>query len=851
MTAEPISKAMAIPQTPSASRSVAGRAAPGGSGLPPLTPSRVRPPAPMRHVIERPRLVDRVSAALEDAPLTLIVAPAGYGKTVVAAAWTKQQEFRGAVAWLTLSDRDGTPSVFWSHVLAALSSVDSSVFDIASPLAAGTVDVDDLGEFLLAREPIVLVLDAAERVQSRAVFAELAGLLEAARGRLRIVMTARAEPPMPLHKYRLEETVAEIRVDELSFTDPEQAAVLKAHAVSGLSRLATAALDELEGWPAGVRMVALGLQHGEPASRLGEALAEYLDAEVLDGLVDADRDLLLRLSVVDDLPPNLALSLTHRLDADDRLKRMSASNTFVLTVPGQAGYRIHPVLRRVLATQLAQREPEAVTELHERAADWFAAQGELRSAVEHAVAVGDWERAAGFVLEGPGVVDLVQMSQAGIRLATCLASMPDLDIADVQLIHAAVAVGQGRSASARSALARYEHPDRNRRAVRTVVAERTSRERLLAAAVVRTRLYALAGEVDDTLHAVERAWEQLPAPNGRRDRHSELLRAVVLLAEGSARLRGGDLDGACGALRHGSDVAAGAADDDLHRECAAMLALAEACRGRLAVGQEVVEEVARTGEVPVAAWLALGWVAIERQDLARGRDALASAGRLPMGCDDKLLESVSTLLRVRLLRDRGDIAGARHLLGGAEIPSNWLAPLIRFEAAAVGVPVDVADLRSALVGSVAERVHAALGEAQAHGLAGDIPGARSALADALSLAEADQLRRPFAQLRAETRAMLRNDRELQTKARWLRPDIADPSIRPVSDTEPTQIRVALSARELDVLHHLGNLLTTEEIAAQLFISTNTVRTHVRRILEKLSVSRRYEAVRRGRELGLV
>ena len=840
MTADPTSRNLAIPPVPWDSRQVAGRTTPGAPGSSRQTSSRVRPPLPTRHLIDRPRLIDRVSDALEDSPLTLISAPAGYGKTVLAAAWTRMQRDRRAVAWLTLTDRDGQPNVFWSHVVMALACVGVLSADVP-PILVDGFDIDEFGEVLLVAGPVVLVLDAAEKVQSRTVFAELARLIESTGGRIRIVMTVRSDPPMPLHRYRLDGTVAEIRYDELAFTDPERAAVLKAHAVPVSGPQATRALSRLEGWPAGVRMAALGLQRGQPESRQVEAVADYLEAEVLDPIADADRDFLLRLSLVEDLPPGLAPTLTDRLDADELLKRMSASNTFVFPIREQPGYRIHPVFRQVLSTRLGQQVPEAVTELHGRAADWYAAQRELRRAVEHAAAIGDWERAAGFVLEGRGVAALVQMSPEGTRLAACLAAMPDLDAPDVQLVHAAIAVGQLRPDSARAAL--------DRAGLDPSWLDR--RDRALAAAVVSTRLADLAGEVDETLCAAERAWEQLPAPTDRSEPHGELLRAMVLQAEGSARLRGGDLDAACAALRHGSTVAGAAATEDLRRQCLATLALAEACRGRLTVARELVEEVARTGDVPVAGWLALAWVAIERQDLGRARDALGSLAQHPVAAGHGQLDSMSTLLRARLLRDRGDLAGARYLLAGIELPNDWLTPLVRAEAAAVGVPVDVTDLRSTPAGSIAERVDEALTLAQAHSLAGDLGAARAGLADALSKAEAERLRRPFAHLPAQTRALLRSDRALHTKAGWLKPDVTAPAAGRRSNSDRELIRVELSGRELEVLRHLGDLYTTEEIAAQLFISANTVRTHVRRILEKLGVSRRYEAVRRGRELGLV
>ena len=135
---------------------------------------------------------------------------------------------------------------------------------------------------------------------------------------------------------------------------------------------------------------------------------------------------------------------------------------------------------------------------------------------------------------------------------------------------------------------------------------------------------------------------------------------------------------------------------------------------------------------------------------------------------------------------------------------------------------------------------------------GDLRRAGADVMRALSVAEVERIRRPFAHLPAQLRAVIRADRALQSRAHWLRPEQARFAGRPTEPTEDTApVLEALSERESEVLRHLSELLTTEEIAAEMFISVNTVKTHVRRILGKLSVSRRNEAVRRARELNLV
>jgi len=264
--------------------------------------------------------------------------------------------------------------------------------------------------------------------------------------------------------------------------------------------------------------------------------------------------------------------------------------------------------------------------------------------------------------------------------------------------------------------------------------------------------------------------------------------------------------------------------------------------------------------------LARAWVALERQDLARAQRSLDRASRLPETRDDELMSSVSALLRARLSRDRGNSVGARCILGKPDLRVGWLRGYVDAEAAGVGLPASAAEpprpehaepqaqesrYRQHAV-TASQRVQELLERAHIQLAGGDVRGGRSEVAKALSLAQSERIRRPFAHLPAEIRAMIRDDHALRSHASWLRPERTVSSGRRIPPTsDSASILERLSERELEVLRHLSALRTTEEIAAELFISVNTVKTHVRKILEKLAVSRRNDAVRRAWELNLV
>jgi LuxR family maltose regulon positive regulatory protein len=825
---------------------------------------RVRPPELPFSLVERTQLLARVSQAVDAFPFTLISAPAGSGKTVLASAWARQPG-RTYPVWLTVTSRDERPVVFWSHVRFALTYIGAMSADIGPVIAHDAADMGDMDavaeQILQLDRPVVLVLDATDRLQHGAVFDQLGQLLDSTCGRLRVLMTTRVDPPMPLHRYRLEGTLAEIRLDDLAFTGAEVRAALDIDDATALDAMTKQVLDRTEGWAAGVRLAALALTTHEDAAALYGLAADYLRAEVLDKLADPDRDFLVRTSLVDEMTPGLGAVLAERADADELLRRLSHGNAFVLPVHERPGcYRVHPLFRELLSAQLARTPHTVIRDLCRRAADWFGAHGQLASAVRHAAAVGDWTSAAAFVVTGLGVGDLMLPTPEGRAVAAHLSAMPDLDSPDVQLVRAALAVGQGDLELARTCLARCG------------ASASASADWSLSSAVVAARLSDRAGATADALTAARQARSGLAGLDHRPEARLHILNALASSAEGTAQLRAGDLDAACSALGDAVRSAAAGESDELRLRCLAALALAEVCRGHLSRGlgladsaERLTEQCAVAGTLrPAATHLAQAWVALERQDLARAQRSLDRAGRLDETCDDTLMSSLSSLLRARLMRDRGDTVGARCILGNPDRQIGWLRRYVDAEAAGVGLLASVAELephhragrrpdgsRHRLpVQTRSQRVQELLERAQTQCVAGDVRAGRSEVAKALSLAQRERIRRPFAHVPAPIRAMIRNDRDLRSQAGWLRPE-QTATRHTAAATDPAPILEDLSQRELEVLRHLSALLTTEEIAAEMFISVNTVKTHVRKILGKLSVSRRNDAVRRAWELNLV
>src|SRR3954454_8095336 len=785
--------------------------------------SRLRPTAPAFPAVRREGLGERLTCAVRDFPLTVVRAPAGYGKTAAATAWAARAATPDRVAWLSLTERDDAPLAFWWHVVSALAFVGAIAPELRDAIAPDAADADALAEQLLLLEaPVILVLDAVDRVHNADVFAQLCRLLDTAGERLRILMTTRVEPPLPLHRYRVEGTVAELGLHELAFGPDDIRTVLAIHGVGATDAMAQHVEDLTEGWPAGVRMAARSLQAGGGLTDLDGQVGTYMRAEVLEDLAPDEQRILAQTSISDQLPVGLATALTGRQDADDVLRRLSYGNSFVHTVPGQPRrLRIHPLLRELLRTELGSTSPDVARDLHAQASDWFESQGDLVDAVRHAASAGRWAGAAEMAVRGRGVGELALRTPAGVELSGLLSSSPDLDVAEMHLARAAVALAASDLAEADGRLS-------------TCLAMGPDAALSRSAAVLRTMVCAASGEAQETLRAGVLARQLIDRDGVDPGRWP--LRALVACAEGTARMRLGDLERASQAFTEAAAEDVGFAD--LRVRCLANLGLLDASRGRLSRGSDLAdsaEQLAQeyalpAGGRPAAIHLTRAWVGIERQNLSPAQKSLKATGRLRETSDDPLLRAVSSLLRARLTRDSPDGASAQALLRDEAPFASWL-------------------LSSS---HMSQQVHELLERAQKACAAGDPGRARSCILDALSLARGEELRRPFTHLTSDVRAMIRTDPRLRSHAAWLTPGGAtDLRVALEAGRGGSPLPQQLSDRELEVLRHLEALLTTEEIASEMFISVNTVRTHVRNVLSKLGVSRRNDAVRRGRDLRLV
>ncbi|MCM2579801.1 LuxR C-terminal-related transcriptional regulator [Streptomyces meridianus] len=858
------------------------------------------PPAP-RTLVRRRRLADRLDGCA-GAPLTLVTGPAGAGKTTLVATWAATASSPGPVVWLTTEQEENGPGPFWAYVIGAFRHCGVPLPDVPPP-ATG----DGVGHATLVRlawaltrlpRPVVLVLDGLEQLTDRRITDGLDFVLGHAAGRLRLVVTSRVEPLLPLHRYRTQGLIEEIRGADLAFTGVEARRLLERHGLKPSEQSTTALVERTQGWAAGLRLCALAMRRSDDpegfarsfaASR--QAVADYLLAEVLRAHPAPTQELLLRTSILDRITPSLADELTGRSDASRILTSLAHANSLVEPTRDGLGYDCHPLFAAVLRAHLRIRHPGLEPELHRRAARWYAEHGGSTRALRHAGAAGDWGHAAGLVVDRLAVGRLLTGGNDD-RLVRLFDAMPDEFPAPAAALVAAAC-----------SLARHDRPGCRARLARAQALFDAAADPPSAAARAEHALLRLlsgdAAQTPETSAArTSGLLDRVPAHLLAEHPEAESLRLLGL----AVRLLGEDrTDEAEAAFRDAAASCTAPVTDGLRRECLARLALTESLRGDLRRAEEhalranAADGAHRTPARRGAAALAMAVLATERADFADARRHLHPACEEEAVRLDPCLAAESAVVRSRLGLHDGSPQQALAVLDAAtgdgragpsleRYPRRTLerlaiarsaAHLARCDHEQALSALDVAEPSDGAVAVALARAHCAAGDpararrllaaAGRHGtgpaghvrsrlvlaraalLAGDRAAADGWVAQALETARPELLRLPFVEEGPWLRRLLERRTDLARSHGWLSPerDGTDGAGSVPAPAEP------LTGRERDVLRCASRMLSTAEIADELGLSANTVKTHLRSIFRKLSVSRRGEAVRRAVRLGVL
>ncbi len=869
------------------------------------------PPSSPFGFVERPRLRELVRRGLDE-PVTLVCGPAGSGKTTLLSS-SLSTGVQWPVAWVSLEPGDDMPGRFWEAVLTALrlagaTPAGSALEALAPPVHDSRSAFMPLLVNALAElpEPVVLVIDELHLVRSRDCLAQLGFLVMHPPATLRLVLSSRSDPALPLHVPRVRGRLVELRAADLAFTEDEAGELLAAHGLDLPERVVRALCARTEGWSAGLRLAALSLQGRTDVERFvadfagdDRAIADYLLAEVLDQQSPRVRGFLLRTSIVDRVSGELADALTGEDDGADTLATLERANGFVLGIDQRRQwYRYHRLFAKLLRTRARRELGAELPQLHRRAASWYAARGFESLALRHAVEAEDWDLAVEVVakhwielfVHGQGgairaLVDslpaerLREDAELAAALACTALDVGDVDAAEVHLAHAELAAGR-------------VPPVRRRAYLETL-------------ALARLHSARLEGDFDAALATADTLLAEAAGHDGLSD---DARRALVHATLGETALWAHRLDRAGEELATAISLAEAAGLDYVSVGALSHLAMLEAmlegpaCDGTTA--RAAIELAERRGWAAIpqtaCAHFALALVAFydlrapeAAAELQRAYDAaarvhlrqlhfvlvhldarmLGALGRADEGL--RVLEHFEiafrggspppyeraslACMRARLLATNGDMDAARAALAPVRDEPWLVADVTQARLAlAEGRPADAVELLSAAAASNKRETHTGIAielavlHAVALDEAGDAAAAGSALEHALELAERTGHRWPFVEIGRRMDTLLRHQIRRGTAHRAVVGELLDA----FADRAPARHAVApllepLSDREQAILRYLPTSLSNREIAAELFVTTNTVKTHLRSIYRKLDVARRREAVERARDLRLL
>ena len=857
----------------------------------------------------RPGLFERLGAS---ARVTVLSAPPGSGKTVLLRSWIGAAGLADRAAWVPVGRGERDPQRFWLSVVGALRQTVRGSTLVQALTAAPDLDGWAIAERLLKDlapldDPIWLVVDDVHELGADQALRQLELLVMRAPPELRFVLASRHDVRLGLHRLRLEGELTEIRAPDLRFSLAETRELLAAAGVE-LAEPALAMLHErTEGWAAGLRLAALSLAgHPHPGRFAAEfsgserTVAEYLLAEVLERQDEDVRRLLLRTSMLDRVSGELADALTEGSGGERMLQELEAANAFVVALDAaRTWFRYHHLFAGLLQLELRRTAPGEVTALHAAAARWFAAHGYPVEAIRHAQGAQDWELAARLLADAwPGL----HLGGQAPTVHALLAGFPaDALAADAEL--AAVAAADELAQGSLEAAERYLTLAQGSA---SVPAGRDGQVRVLLAVVgmlqarQRGNLSAVAEEARRVV-GVE--------PDAARPRLGEELRALALINLGTAEAWAARFQEAERHLEHGVELAhrigrpyleftgrAHQAAVEINRSFAraaergrqavelaerhgwtdeptagtayVMLGGALTAQGRVEEAEPWVQRAERTVRPEAEPAEAMGVYYVRGLlELARHRDADAltafqAAERL--GGQVAATHYIISPTRARVLaalvrlgqteraeqalaglgdqdRDRGDmrvaIAVLRLAQGDPEAAAVALAPVMDGSA-----PVVPRSTHS----------QAFLLQAIAMNALGDAGAAGRALERALDIAEPDGALLTF--LLHPTPGLLERHVRQRTAHASLIAEILpllagqSPASPPTGAQPPLE---PLSETEIRVLRYLPTNLSTPEIANELFVSPNTVKTHIRHLYAKLGAHRRGEAVARARTLGLL
>ncbi|HLZ59736.1 MAG TPA: LuxR C-terminal-related transcriptional regulator [Ktedonosporobacter sp.] len=377
-------------------------------------------PSSSHALIPRPHLIELLNMSLE-CPLTLVSAPAGFGKTTLLSTWVQSlPPEHPRIAWVSLDEGDNEPVLFWMYVLTALNRQQPGLCtqlvtylqtQQAPPLRSVLQAL--INRLAEQSEQFFLILDDYHLVNEQTIHTSLTYLVEHLPPQLHLILATRADPPLPISLLRARGHLREIRTDELRCTPEEVMAFLKETANIPLSQnMVKEVTTRTEGWLVGLQLLNISLQgHADPGDLLEEVsgsqryIFDYLIEEVLQGQSASLQTFLLQTSILKRLSAPLCDAILQQSGSQQVLEQLEQANLFIVSLDTQRHwYRYHALFAEALRHRLEQTQPAFISILHQRASQWYAEHGRLDEAISHAITAQEWQWAA----------DLIEQAYTGI-----------------------------------------------------------------------------------------------------------------------------------------------------------------------------------------------------------------------------------------------------------------------------------------------------------------------------------------------------------------------------------------------------------------------------------------------------
>ncbi len=863
-----------------------------------------------REVLARPRLHDALTAGLGK-QMTLVIAPAGYGKSVLLESWVATLDL--PVAWVALHEHHNDPGVLVRSIVAAVrDALDEPVEDFddrlgfVAPSSAPQL-IEEWVEGLAAFRDVVLVIDDFHVLVDGSATQTAQRLVESSPPNVRLCIASRHDPPLAVARLRLAGRLAEVRQADLAFTVDELRTLLAMSSISLGDDLVNALHVRTEGWPAAVRLALISMRQSGDFERVvhdlagtDRIIADYLVEEVLADMDPDRQQFLLRTSILDEVSPEIARILTGQIDGGLILDELVAAGEFTRR-GSTGGFWYHRLLRDMLRARLRDVDAELYVDLHRQAARWWWQHGDAVKAINHAISGGEIDQATAWLGEAARTLANNGQSATVVELSGRLL---DNTVEPSRLLLLT------RMWSLYNIMSNPIEVDRLLEQLVTTVAADDAEEQpkqfvhggdprgfVDASALPWLRgLQARACGDLDALIALDRP-ENLPSPSGRvegfvGEGYLWIERYEDAEPLFTTFLEHGNHDQYAPSLMHSNgSLAFGLIGRGRFVEADPLIAHTSELMSRFGIATMVNSQYAQ---------LADGWLRWERGDLQSSESVLLSIQEFADHSGDIPIAVQHAILRSRTRWSLGDPEGARSLLDHAAEPvagrivTGYFADRLAFARATLdlleGEPLAaqrwIPNWRERLASGserwrehlVLARMATAMGETE---MIGDELSTDWDAANALHRIEVSKFRAVLAlstgledRARAELATAMREalgcgaiqrvaDEAHLFETIYVGAAEASGFVSGNAETSDVHARrdhagstpdwfvEKLTDRELEVLELFPTQLTYPEIADLLYVSSNTVKTHAKAIFRKLAVSRRTDAVNRARRFGLL